>query len=118
MKSVREIFAELSGRQLHAVTFVLDYLQLWFEGPGINVYNPISILDAGRDIRSGSPGFRDAICGQIAKIVVEVEISEDVALAIRFGDQSQIAVSLRPDDYTGPEAFETHGFSDPTIVVG
>ena len=28
---------QLRGEQLSAVTFVQDYLQLWFDGPGFNV---------------------------------------------------------------------------------
>ena len=43
------LFAELHGRQLSAITFVQDYLQLWFDGPGINVTNPLTVRTAVED---------------------------------------------------------------------
>ena len=56
------IFAELHGEQLSSVTFVQDYLQLFFDGPGINVMNPLTVESAGRMITSWEPGFRDLLC--------------------------------------------------------
>ena len=44
------LFEELRGEQLSAVTFVQDYLQLWFDGPGINVTNPLTVESAAEKI--------------------------------------------------------------------
>lgn len=106
------LFNELRGEQLSAVTFVQDYLQLWFDGPGINVTNPLTVEAGGSKITSWNPGFRDLLCGQIAKIVNIVEYRAEEALVIRFTDHSQLSLSLRREDYTSPEAFNAHHFKN------
>lgn len=112
-----DIFAELRGASLSAVTFVQDYLQLWFDGPGINVTNPLTVHADGVSVTSWQPGFRDALCSAIAKIVADVEFREGEALVIRFDDGAALSVSLRAADYTTPEAIYAHGFRDGAWFV-
>jgi hypothetical protein len=104
------IFEQLRGEQLSAVTFVQDYLQLWFDGPGINVTNPLTVQSGRTSVTSWQSGFRDTVCAQITKIVASVEIREGKAFVIRFEDGSELSVSLREQDYTSPEAIYAHGF--------
>ena len=111
------LFEQLRGEQLSAVTFVQDYLQLWFDGPGINVTNPLTVQTGQLSVTSWQPGFRDALCSQIAKIVAAVECREGEAFIIRFEDGSQLSVSLREQDYTTPEAIYAHGFRDDVSFV-
>jgi hypothetical protein len=109
-KSSIEIFDELHGVQLSAVTFVHDYLQLWFDGSGINVTNPLTVQAASAKTTSWQPGFRDALCAQITKVVASSELRPNDAFIIRFTDGSLVSVSLRPEDYTSAEAIFAHGF--------
>ena len=67
-------FKQLEGEQLGAVTFVQDYLQLDFDGRGFSVFMPVSVEAGGATIRSGDPQFRNALCGQIAKLVRSVSL--------------------------------------------
>ena len=109
---------ELIGEQLTAVTFVQDYIQLWFDGPGINLTNPVTVKTASNEIKSWAPGFRDLLCNQIAKIVSGVRLRDRAALTITFGDESHISVSLQEADYSSPEAFYAHGLKSGRSVVG
>ena len=111
------IFDELRGEQLSAVVFFGDYLQLQFDGPTINVTNPLTVESTAQRFTSWQPGFRDLRCSQIAKIVTAVEHCPEDALVIRFTDDSSISVSLRPEDYTSPEAFYAHGFAHSQWTV-
>jgi hypothetical protein len=111
------MFDQLRGEQLSAVTFVQDYLQLWFDGPGLNVTNPLTVQTGQLSVTSWQPGFRDALCSLIAKIVAAVECREGEAFIIRFEDGSQLSVSLRQQDYTTPEAIYAHGFRDDARFV-
>lgn len=106
------MFEQLRGEQLSAITFVQDYLQLWFNGPGINVTNPLTVQSRQTSVTSWQPGFRDALCAQIAKIVDSVEFRDGEAFVLRFEDGSLLTVSLREQDYTSPEAIFAHGFRD------
>jgi hypothetical protein len=107
---------ELRGRQLSAVTFVMSYLQLSFDGPCINVTNPLTVRTPTIEARSWNPGFRDALCAQISKIVTSVGLIPE-ALTIRFMDGSLLAVSLLEDDYTGREAVYAHAFKNKGGLV-
>jgi hypothetical protein len=109
---------ELIGQQLSAVTFVQDYVQLWFNGPGINITNPVTVKTASSELRSWAPGFRDLLCGQIAKVVSGVYHQDGAALTIAFSDESELSVSLREADYSSPEAFYAHGLKNGASVVG
>ncbi len=111
-------FEQLRGAQLSAVTFVQDYLQLWFDGPCINVMNPLTVESGGAKVTSWEPGFRDLLCAQIAKIVADVEHRTGDILSVSFEDGSRVSISLRPEDYTSPEAFSTAGFKNTTRIVG
>lgn len=108
---------ELIGRQLSSIEFVQDYLQLRFDGPSINVTNPLTVNSKETEITSWNAGFRDLLCGQITKIVQNVTYEPENALTIRFIDNSRIAISLRPEDYSSPEAIYAFGFKKNNWLV-
>lgn len=94
----------LKKRELAAVVFVRNYVQLLF-------YGPYSTPTFGQ--RSGCPdrifdlntsGYRDALCAQIGKSVVAVVEEPKIRLAIQFTDGVSIEISLRERDRTTPEA--------------
>ena len=111
------IFAELRGVQLGAVTFVQDYLQLHFDGPVINVTSPLTVITSSGTRTAWQPGFRDLLCGQIAKLVQAVEHRAGEALILRFDDGSSLSITLRPEDYLSTEAYYAHGFASETWQV-
>jgi len=116
-ENVSRFWDELIGQQLSSVEFVQDYLQIRFDGPTINVTNPLTVNANETEITSWNAGFRDLLCGQITKIVQSVTFEPGKALTIRFIDNSQIVISVRPDDYSSPEAIYAHGFSNNNWLV-
>jgi hypothetical protein len=111
-RSPKLLFDELRGEQLSVVTFVQDYLQLWFDGPGINVTNPLTVQTTDAKIVSWQPGFRDLLCAQIAEVVVTVEYWAGETLNIIFEDGSCLSISLRQEDYSLHEAYYAHRFKN------
>ena len=110
-----EFYNELIGEQLSAVTFVQDYFQLWFDGPGINVMNPTTVQSGQASSKSWDSEFRNMLCFQITKIVERFEIKDRESFSIIFEDYSTITVSIFPDDYTGPEAVYIHGLRSTEV---
>ena len=108
--SSAQMFLELQGERLSAVTFIQDYLQLFFDGPCINVTNPLTVRTRTCTVTSWQPGFRDALCSQIGKVVSSATFEAGEALALCFTDNSVLSISLRPSDYTSAEAIYAHGF--------
>jgi hypothetical protein len=94
----------LVGRELAAVTFVRDYVQLAFDGPSLTAITPPTVRIGHRQLKPGDHGYRDALCDRIGAAVRDVSVSEGDALQIAFSDDSQFRISLRPEDYSGPEA--------------
>jgi hypothetical protein len=88
------------GERLSAVTFVLDYIQLAFDGPGFTVLSPIQIQTPNRTVRTGENGFRDGLCEAIGHTVKSFAI-DDRALNIEL-DGYRITIDLAASS-AGPE---------------
>ena len=95
---------QLKGRELSAVTFVRDYLQLQFDGPFLNVFVWPRILVPAGSVSFEMPGYRDGLCSQIGKTVGGVAVETDANFRLFFTDGSIIEVSLLPNARKGPEA--------------
>jgi hypothetical protein len=104
-----EQLKELAGRQLIAVTFLGDYLQLQFDGPCLNVMNTIAVSSQEKAARTGDDQFRNLLCAHIGEQVRAIKISID-EVAIEFGDGERIAILLGEEHYSGPEAIYYYGF--------
>jgi hypothetical protein len=109
MDQRREAFKSLIGEKLSAIAFVLDYWQLQFDGPSLNALTRLEVSANGIVFRDGDDQFRNVICGQIGKIVHQVEFVQPKAFTIIFEDRSSISVSLKWQDYRGPEAMIFYG---------
>jgi len=110
-------FQELVGEDLSGVTFVRDYIQLQFNPPPLlNALTSVSVRSADRIYLSGDEGFANAIIAQINKIVAQVDFKDADSLNLLFEDGSSISISLRPEDYVGPEAVNLF-LRDKSMVV-
>jgi hypothetical protein len=111
-----EYYNQIIGEKLSAVVFVLDYHQLQFDGASFTILNPITVTSGGSSVLVGEDQFRNRLCEQIAKIVKRVEWTEGKAVVIEFEDGSTVSVSLKAEDYTGPEGVMFYGHDDQCVV--
>jgi hypothetical protein len=104
------------GCILSSVTFVADYVQFDFNGPGLTAYTlPVVSLGSQR-VESGESGYRDALCLQIGRHIERVQADEH-HVAIIFDGGSAISISLLDKDYVGPEALQFTLNKDRVWVV-
>jgi|HubBroStandDraft_2_1064218.scaffolds.fasta_scaffold314553_1 hypothetical protein len=105
------LLEQLSGRRLHAVTFILDYVQLQFDPPlTINAFARVSVRPNGEKVRGDDDDqFRNLLCAQISKVVGLVVVRDSKSFDLGFSDGSEISISLRPEDYVCPEAVAVAG---------
>ena len=106
-----EQLKELAGRQFTAVTFLGDYLQLQFDGPGLNVMNTTDVAWQEQFARTGDDQFRNLLCGHISGRVQAVQINAE-EVSIEFFGGGRIAVLLGDEHYSGPEAIYYYRFSN------
>lgn len=100
-------FADVVGEYLSDVTFVMDYLQLRFCGPSFSFYNWPEVILANRKLATGEPGYRDALCSLIDKVVQSVDEYLDTGLTFTFETGETMMVSLRiPVGSSVPEVAE------------
>jgi len=95
----------LVGEQLSSVEFVADYVQLWFDGPCLTAHTPPTVSRGDEKLMWGDLRYRDALCEQIGR-VVEHTLANGEKVAIVFDNGATISISLREQDYRGPEALE------------
>ncbi len=94
----------IEGQELTAVEFVTDYLRLRFDGPMLTLFAWPHILLAEFSIAYGEPEYRNALCAQIGEMVAKASLEEMDALTVEFESGTVIALSLREEDLSGPEA--------------
>lgn len=100
----RQHLSAISGREMSAVTFVRDYIQLHFDGPTISAYTLPAVLVGGRLFSRASPGYRDALCTRIGTRVTAAYVEPGQRLQIDFSDGASLTISLRPEDRVVEEA--------------
>jgi hypothetical protein len=101
----------LTGEPLSSVVFVMDYLQLDFNGTRLTCFVWPTVELEGEDPRTfGDPGYRDALCVLITQEVSGSEESAVAGLILSFATGS---LRLKPaaEDLVGPEIamLQMHG---------
>jgi len=91
------------GEFMSSVEFVMDYVQLHFNGSALTSFVSPQVHDHGQVFRETEPGYRDTICGLIGAVVTDTEIRLEDVLRITFADSRSITVPLRAEDAVGPE---------------
>lgn len=112
------LLEQLSGRRLHAVTFVLDHVQFQFDPPlTINAFTRITVRPNGENVSGDDDDqFRNLLCAQISKVVGLVTIRDSKSFDLTFADGYGISISLRPEDYVGPKAVALNGDSYALVL--
>jgi len=92
------------GEQLVEVTFILDYVQLDFNGPRLTAWTqPWVNLGAGW-LKYREAGYCDALVSciggavQRALVIQDKDTGEDIELYLEFANGAIISVSTKKDD--------------------
>jgi hypothetical protein len=94
----------LEGQELTAVEFVGDYLRLRFDGPMLTMYAWPHLLFPEFSLGYGEPEYRNGLCAQIGETVAKAACEEFESLTVELESGTVIALSLREEDLSGPEA--------------
>jgi hypothetical protein len=94
----------LEGQELTAVEFVQDFLRLRFDGPMLTLFAWPVLLFPDFSLGYGEPEYRNGLCAQIGEMVAKASLEELEALTIEFESGTVIALSLREEELSGPQA--------------
>lgn len=94
----------LEGRELQAVTFIEDYLELRFGTPLLTLYAWPYVMLPEFSVAFGEPEYRNALCAQIGETVDTASLEEGAALTLELSNGVVLGLSLREEDLDRPEA--------------
>jgi hypothetical protein len=110
------LLGRLSGMRLFSVQFVLDYVQLRFDGrtpdtPVLNCYAMPAVTAQAGHFVDGQPGYADALRSLIPGVVARTQEATGLGLRIELDTGSAV---LHPPagDLAGPEIALLLGFED------
>jgi hypothetical protein len=93
----------LVGEQLNAVTFVMDYVQVHFNGPTFTLLGPLYMRSLEHQYVFPGPGGQDALCELIGAEVASIQVGDEV-IDLEFRDGGGLRASLAAEHRSGPEA--------------
>lgn len=110
------LLGRLVGFRLFCVQFVLDYVQLRFDGPAEDM--PILNCDAlpavtisGHTVTDGLPGYADALRALIPGTVLHTQEATGIGLRIEL-DSGDLTLHPTRSELVGPEIAILNGFTD------
>ena len=103
--TLQEALDKLVGNRLASVEFVQDYVQLHFDGPTLTAFTHPEIYLASNTFSWGDSAYRDGVCRQIGSRVTSA-VYKPVGVSIHFESGASLSISLKDEDYLGPEALQ------------
>jgi hypothetical protein len=98
----------LVDEPLNAVSFVMDYVELHFNGSHLRCLVPPVVEQSGRIERFPEPGSRDALCARIGAEVRAIRAADGGELRVEFSDGALVTASLAHEGRVSPEALHFH----------
>ncbi|WP_433891274.1 hypothetical protein [Streptomyces sp. CA-111067] len=118
---LNSLLSRLVGFRLYSVQFVMDYVQLRFDGPTDET--PVLTCDvlptvtlAGERFSPAEANWAGALRGLIPQDVIATREETGIGIKVDFGAGS---LQLHPsrDEVTGPEIAMLNGFGDRSWMV-
>ncbi len=106
----------LIGEEINIVSFVMDYVEIHFNGPLIRALNNPNIETHNGLIQFPENGSRDVLCSFIGRKVKSISVKNKVALSLVFSHDEKIIIPLDDDSFNGPEAMHWCPLDEPMQV--
>ncbi len=87
----------LVGEPLNAVSFVMDYVELHFNGSYLRCLTPPTVMRGGAAVTFPHAGSRDALCGLIGHGVSDIRAVDGGELLVVFSCGAVVTASLSHD---------------------
>ena len=115
-KQYNEELRVLIGRQLTAVTFIMDYVKFQFEDAFLSsLYPPVLLLSDGSELEFGMEGFCNRVCERIQQAVTATE-DNGKEISIKLDDGSILRAPLWHEEARGREAAILECPPEPMLV--
>lgn len=92
------LHSQLIGEKLSEVSFVMDYLELHFDGPKLTCYVFPTLQVRAETVSQVDTRYRNLLCGYISQVVCAIDLVEGQHLTIVFTSADSIRLSLDPNN--------------------
>ncbi|HET7233586.1 MAG TPA: hypothetical protein VFJ16_26475 [Longimicrobium sp.] len=106
---------DLVGEVLNAVCFVMDYVELHFNGAVLRALSTPVVETAAGMLVFPEFGSRDALCSLIGAQVLSLDVSDDAQIRIRLAERGAVTIPLGSSP-TGESAHFVPGWNQPIQV--
>jgi hypothetical protein len=114
--SREEALLDLMGEEINEISFVMDYVEVHFNGPKLTCFgNPIVEREGRRSVFP-EPGSRDALCNLIGEIPGRIIVVPDQAIILFMNSGCTLSVPLDQRSAVGRESALLHGVRDTLFV--
>ena len=96
----------IAGDELAGVWFVMDYLQLQFQGRMATFLVWPTVRSGGDSLEFGQPGYRDGLCSFIGQSVLEADVFVDAGVVLSFSQGEMIVPPEQIRSAPYPEVIE------------
>lgn len=119
MEYIEILKSKLLNEKLSSIEFVMDYVQLRFDGPTFTCYIWPEVIRGDNSFSFGDRDYRNELCGLIGVNVVGLQVVEEESLTLMFeGDRGVIKLNLNPNN---PDIFSEiahfHDNGDNTWMI-
>jgi len=111
-----EALNQLVGEEINAIAFVMNFVEVHFNGPILTCYTPPILECRGRTFVFPHEGSRDALCGLIGDIPYEACEDVESAIVLKMNTGCVLTIRLDRDSTMGREAATLIGVSETTFV--
>jgi hypothetical protein len=95
---------DLVGEQLTEVAFVMDYVELKFNGPVLRVFTKPTVEVDGVGLHFPETGSRDALCSLIGATVAAVSVHDGDHIEIKTSAGGRLMIPINDEARMGLEA--------------
>jgi hypothetical protein len=101
---IMESPTDLVGEPVNAICFVMDYVELRFNGPILRALTAVEIALGEQRWVFPEPGSRDALSQLIGATLTTIDIEEERSMDLSFDAGYRVTIPLSFESRVGPEA--------------
>ena len=109
--------AVLIGEQINAIAFVMDYVEVHFNGPILRCIANPTVTCEGRKFLFPAVGSRDALCALIGDRPNNIVVAEGEAMVLEMNGGCTLSVPLTEEHARGGESVHFLGGVNEPIQI-
>jgi hypothetical protein len=96
-RSLQESMKVINGEPVSAISFVMDYVEVHFNGPVLRCIANPTVVSPGEDTTFPEPGSRDRLCELIDRSLERVRCASGPTVVLDFSEGWELRIPFSAD---------------------